>query len=129
MPQTFTKDEKLCSFKEIDSLVKTGENIFRYPFKAVYLIKKPTENDVIRYNQLLISVPKRIFKKAVTRNLLKRKIRECYRKNKESFILPQGITIHLMLVYISKDILEYKYIESKIKDILDNISKAVAKSN
>ena len=120
MAQTFTKDERLCSLKEINALVKDGHVLFQYPFRVSYLTKE--EN----CNKLLISVPKKSFKRAVQRNLLKRRIRESYRKNKDLLLLPTGIKTNIMLVYVSKDILEYKYIESKIRDILGKVSKAVA---
>lgn len=124
MAQTFTKQERLCSLKEINALVKDGQVLFHYPFRVSFLTYEEDE----RVNKLLISVPKKNFKRAVHRNLLKRRVRESYRKQKELLHLPEGKTANIMLVYVSKDILEYRYIESKIKDILGKISKAVEES-
>ena len=75
-------------------------------------------------NKLLVSVPKKNFKRAVHRNLLKRRVRESYRKNKEITIQNGNRSVNMMFVYISKDILEYSYIESRVKDILGKISQA-----
>lgn len=130
MAQTFTKNERLCSLKEINALVKDGHVLFQYPFRITYILKEAQvsaeDNNITSCNKLLISVPKKNFKRAVHRNLLKRRIRESYRKNKELITLPAGKTINIMLVYVSKDILEYRYIESKIRDILGKVSKAAA---
>ncbi len=133
MAQTFTKNERLCSLKEINALVKDGHVLFQYPFRVSYLFKEPqipTESiGAENFNKLLVSIPKRNFKRAVHRNLLKRRVKESYRKNKELLDLPADNTVNIMLVYVSKDILEYKYIESKIKDILCKVSKAAAQDS
>ena len=120
MAQTFTKNERLCSFTEINSLVKDGHVLFLYPFRTVY------QKNGGSTNRILVSVPKKNFKRAVHRNLLKRRIRESYRKNKELLGSGDGAGLNIMFVYIGKDILEYSYIESKLKDILGKVSKALA---
>lgn len=127
MAQTFTKSERLCSLKEINALVKDGLVIFHYPFRVSYLVKENQEQE--EPNRILVSVPKKNFKRAAHRNLLKRRSRESYRKNKELLMLPENKRADIMLVYVSKDILEYRYIESKIKDILGKITKAVEENS
>ena len=119
MSHTFTKSERLCSFNEINSLVKDGAALFLYPFRAVYQTKEGSTN------QILVSVPKRNFKRAVQRNLLKRRIRESYRNNKELLVTAENQCVNVMFVYVGKEILEYRYIETKLKDVLGKISKAV----
>lgn len=120
MAFTFTKNERLCSFNEINSLVKDGAVLFCYPFRVVYQIK-----DGEQAAKILVSVPKKNFKRAVHRNLIKRRIRESYRKNKELLNLSDDKCANIMFVYVAKEILEYRYIETKLKDILGKISKAV----
>ena len=122
MSRTFTKKERLCSFTEINSLVKDGTALFCYPFRTIYQLKP---GDV---NKVLVSVPKKNFKRAVHRNLLKRRVRESYRLNKGILALEEGLCANVMFIYIGKDILEYRYIESKIKDILAKITKAAEES-
>lgn len=120
MSRTFTKKERLCSFTEINSLVKDGSVLFSYPFRTVYQQREGSGT------KILISVPKKNFKRAVHRNLLKRRIRESYRKNREVLGLAADAGLNIMFVYVGKDILEYNYIESKLKDILGKITKALA---
>ena len=119
MSHTFTKSERLCSFNEINSLVKDGTALFLYPFRAVYQAKEGSTNCI------LVSVPKKNFKRAVHRNLLKRRIRESYRINKELLVTAENQCVNVMFVYVGKDVLEYRYIETKLKDVLGKISKAI----
>ena len=123
MAQTFTKEERLCSLKEINALLKDGQVIFHYPFRVSYIVQENQDTE-IGINKLLVSVPKKNFKRAVHRNLLKRRVRESYRKNNEITIQNGNRSVNMMFVYISKDILEYSYIESRVKDILGKISQA-----
>lgn len=124
MPATFTKEERLSSFREIQALMKGGMTFFHYPFKAVYLFPKAdaTPGGTGEKNSIMVSVPKRNFKRAVKRNLLKRRIREGYRLNKELLEAPQGCKAHLLFVYVSKEIMEYSHIEKKMKEIMQHIS-------
>jgi ribonuclease P protein component len=77
--ETFEKSERLCSTKIISGLFENG-NIFYTPlFKVVWIISPV----IISYPaQIAFSVSKRGFRLAVTRNLIRRRMRESYRKNK-----------------------------------------------
>ena len=127
MPASLKKDERLCSFSEIQSLMKKGETFFHYPFKVVYQNISIEEEDNQAPNAIMVSVPKRNFKRAVKRNLLKRRIRESYRLNKEILAAPQGCRTNILFVYVSKDIKEFSYIEEKVKDILALVTKGKTK--
>jgi len=63
---------------------------------------------------MAVSVPKRLFKKAVDRNLLKRRIREAYRLNKTDFcdlVLRKDLKLILLIQYQHRDIVDYHVIE------------------
>ncbi len=123
MPASFCKKERLCSFKEIQDLMKNGETFFHYPFKVVYLNTAPAQNDgTQQLNSIIVSVPKRHFKRAVKRNLLKRRIRESYRLNKGLLVAPQGCKTNALFVYVSKEVLEFSYIERKLQEVMTRIS-------
>lgn len=76
---TFNKQERLCSRKQIDLLFEKGSKAISFPIKLIYL-----ETDIITVNpcQALFVVPKRAFKRAHDRNRLKRRMKETYRFNK-----------------------------------------------
>lgn len=112
---TFNKKEKLCSKKLIEHLFNNPKNIKEGFIKVLH--KEQVENITDVNCQVLISVSKKKIKKAVDRNLLKRRIREVYRLN--SFELKQQLNkfnkqISIAIIYQSNEVLEYKLIESKI---------------
>ena len=76
---TFKKTERLCTKKDIESLYSAGKHKTFPPLKIYW--KKTVFEGPVRA-RVVISVPKRIFKRAVDRNLIKRQIREVYRLNK-----------------------------------------------
>ncbi len=127
MRATLPKREKLCSRREIEELLKLGKSYFCYPFKVSCILYK--DNSTLSIGEpentslptieefpikIVVSVPKRNFKRAVKRNLLKRRIREAYRLNKKTFTPPSGYRLNILFVYTAKEVLEYSYIEKKL---------------
>ena len=119
---TLCKDERLCGQRAIANLFDAGHSFFQAPYK-VYWIKSPETG--LYPVCFTVSVPKRRFKKAVRRNLLKRRTREAFRINKQ--ILYNTITdnrqVRLMLVYASDKLLTYAELEKAMKKILQRIAK------
>jgi ribonuclease P protein component len=73
---------------------------------------------------LLISVPKKRFKRAVKRNRVKRQIREAYRKHKELLLnVYQNEEQNLMLavIYLSDRLVDSSEIEEKLASLLVRI--------
>lgn len=76
--------------------------------------------------QVAFSVPKKRFKSAVTRNLIKRRVREAYRLYKPEFYTSiEGSSKHLamMIIYVSNDILEFNKIDQSLKKALGKLSR------
>lgn len=88
-----------------------------------YLYIKDTGNDHAR---LLISVPKKTFKRAVKRNLYKRRIRESWRRQKH--LLTEGMGIDIMIKYASKELLTYEEVYAAIGQIIEKVNRQIAKS-
>ncbi|RZL13992.1 MAG: ribonuclease P protein component [Pedobacter sp.] len=112
---TFRKEERLCSRKHLELLFKNGSSFLLYPFRVSYIfIEDKLEIPV----QVVINVPKKRYKRAVDRNLLKRRIREAYRLNKlEKFyaFLPEDKGLLLFsLQFVGKDKYEFAFIEKKL---------------
>lgn len=124
MKPTFKKAERLNSKKVIDRLFKKGSpettSVFGYPFRVLALREAEQAGAL---PVVLISVSKRNFKKAVDRNLIKRRIREAYRLNKH--LLFGGETpnppTYLAFVYVAKEILSFAELEKKMKFVLRQV--------
>ncbi len=120
--QTFTKAERLSSKVAIDKLFETGKSFHSAPFKICWLETIESKSPV----QIVISVPKRSFKRSVDRNRLKRLIREAYRKNKNSFYEKlENKKILLMFIFTSKAMIEYTEMEEKIIIALQRLNKSI----
>lgn len=122
---TFGKKEKLCSKLVIDELFKIGKSFKVYPLRVIY---QPLEsNDSTA--KLLISVPKKRFGKAVSRNKIKRLIREAYRLNRSELIekwQSDGKYFALAFVYIGNDIPNYHDLTASVKQILEKLKSETA---
>jgi ribonuclease P protein component len=76
---TFKKTERLFLNNLIETLFNAGIIIYQHPLKLIWL----PVNDSFKFPaQVLFSVSRKRFKKAVDRNRIKRKIKELYRIEK-----------------------------------------------
>jgi len=116
---TFRKEERLNSEKDIQELFSKGSSFYLYPFKV---IQKDSPNQEHPFHQILISVPARNFKRAVDRNLIKRRIREAYRLNKAEVSSPTKLLI--AYIYTAKEILEFDQIQEKLLKALKQLGNA-----
>jgi ribonuclease P protein component len=118
----FRKEERLCSLKLIEQLYEQGSSFSFYPFRLIFLTS-PT--DIPYPSQIVISVPKRKFKKAVDRNRIKRLIRESYRHLKEDLLYPalteKQKSLLLMIIYTGNEINRQKEIEKKLTLALERL--------
>ncbi|MFP4091268.1 MAG: ribonuclease P protein component [Cyclobacteriaceae bacterium] len=115
MRHTLSKHERLHSKKLIGQLFKEGKSISLYPIRLVYLPQQAVSS-----HQVLFSVSRRHYKKAVDRNRLKRQMREAYRQHKELITYTSGERVHFLLgyIYIGKEKYPYQHIETKIVESL-----------
>jgi ribonuclease P protein component len=119
--ETFSKTERLCSIKTISHLFENGNVFYTSLFKVVWEISPAS---IPFPSQITFSVSKKGFKHAVTRNLLKRRMRESFRKNKISLyehLLSENIQIVLVVIYKSNSITEYAAIEKSMKEIINKL--------
>ena len=117
---TFPKEQRLCSKRRIDALFGAGKGGFVYPIRYVALREAASSSEV----SLLISVPKRHHKRAHTRNLLKRRLREAYRLHKEPLreeVSRQGERLSLALLYTTDRVADYVLIETTVCKILETL--------
>lgn len=118
MDNGFGKRERISSRKEEEELVKCGTVIFSYPFKTYF-----TPCNSLGIPRIIISVPKRIFRHAVDRNLIKRRVREAWRTTARKN-MPEG-GFDILFVYIGKNISDYGTISARIGNIVEKISESL----
>ena len=117
---TLKKKDILSKKKEINSLFLNGKSLFKFPLKMVYILKDRVDTNASGV-LFSVTVPKRNIKKAVKRNLIKRRIREAYRLNKTVLLskIPDDKQLQLMFVYVGKQPEKYDLIENAIKNIMN----------
>ena len=123
---TLTKEERICSKKLIEVLFagNGSRSMTSYPIRAVFLEQKSAEGEPPV--QLLASVPKRCFKRAVKRNRVKRQIREAFRRNKHVLadaVTGSGRSVAVALIWMSADLSATHLVETKVKDLLVRIKE------
>lgn len=118
----FPKSERLSSKKLINILFTKGVTLTSYPFIIKY---HPLRDEDSPTTQVLFSVSKRHFKRAVDRNKIKRRMREAYRLNKAPIVaLSKKYTIAYL--YTARKILTFEEIASKLKDSIHRLEKELA---
>lgn len=127
MKQTFPKTERLCSRKTIGRLFEKGsteaKTSYLFPFKVFYLVDSDVPPN--QPPQVLFSISKRNFKKAVDRNLLRRRCREAYRKNKHLFFSSpeQRPPSYIAFILIAKTKVDYETIERGLQKLIGRLGK------
>jgi ribonuclease P protein component len=119
--ETFDKSERLCSTKIISGLFENGNIFYSSLFKVVWK-KSPVLLPVPV--QVAFSVPKKGFRLAVTRNIIKRRMREAYRKNKKTLYEQlDGEKVQIVMVVILKGNLapDYLTVEKSIKEMINRL--------
>ena len=120
--QRLRKVERLRSKKEIDSLFKAGRSTKAYPFLAVW---QTAESESPFPAQMAVSVAKKRIKRAVDRNLVKRRVREAYRREKLTLykaLTEKGLTLKLMFIFTGKEIPSYEQTQVEIKRIVKRLT-------
>ena len=123
---SFTKGEKLCGVKAISELFSVGRPLNLPPLRIIYRVMP--EDPSLETVRVLISVPKRYFRKAVDRNLIKRRIREAYRQNKTvliSSLSGSGKRCDLAIIWNDTVIQPYALTEKCVKEMIVKLSRLV----
>ena len=141
MPQTLPKSERLSGQTAVSALFERGKGLSSGCLRCKYILRPqhqasaplapeenyfsgqcpknqfssgnaiPTHADASR---IVVSVPKRLFKRAVKRNLLKRRIREAYRHQKGLISAP----VDILFIYTAPEVLPYEVIYADMTAVL-----------
>ena len=125
--KTFTlpKQERLCSRTLIEQLfLGHSQHKKEWPVRVVYqVVKRKDEDDA--QTEVLMSVSKRYFKRAVKRNLVKRQLRESYRLHKsiltDVLALHPDIKILIAFIWLSGQTYDSAKVEKAVKAALEKI--------
>lgn len=125
--QTLLKSERLNSKTAIQMLFAGGNTSFpAFPLRVVYMqVDDSLSKDAA---SILISVPKKKFKRAVKRNLVKRQVREVYRKNKHillDVLAQKDKKLVLAFIWLDSAIHPTSQVEERMKRILLHIADAL----
>jgi ribonuclease P protein component len=118
---SFRKKERLCSQKLISGLFDRGKSMSVGCLRMVYLF---TDEEIDARAQILVSVSKKSFKRAVKRNLLKRRIREAYRLNKLgvlSLLEEKKQRFLIAFLYIAKDVQSFEEVQRSMQQLLKQL--------
>lgn len=111
---SFVKLERLCSKMHIARLYQSGYVINKYPIRLHVIRVKDDLTDTEFPVQIIINASKRGLKKAVHRNLMKRRLRELYRHNKSHLytaLKEEDVKLHLSLVYYGSSLMDFWNLE------------------
>lgn len=122
----FGKSYKLCSRKTIDLLFNEGKQLRVFPLKVYYAENESVEKVPF---QVVLSAPKRQFKRAHDRNYVKRLLKEVLRREKqplEEVLNESGKQLSLCIIYTNKEVLTYQELEKCVRKL---VVKLIAELN
>ena len=112
---TLPKKERLCGKTAISELLAKGKHGNVPGMRYLCLRRKDAE-----ITRIMVSVPKKSFKRAVKRNLLKRRIRESWRRQKHTLSVEGNLDI--LFMYAVKEVLTYEEIYAAVGQIIENLN-------
>lgn len=125
---TLCKEERLHGRDAVEKLFKDAgsRSMVAFPVRVVYVLAPPQADTCVN-TRMLVSVPKRQFKRAVKRNRVKRQIREAYRKHKHGLI--EAVSrigeqhLSLAFVWLDSKLYDTSVVEKKVEKLLLRIEE------
>ena len=113
MAESLPKIERLCGKTAVVGLFEHGKSLSAGCIRCKYTVRAEEGP-----SRIVVSVPKRHFKRAVKRNLLKRRLREAYRHQKDLL----GPSVDILFIYTSTEVLPYETIFADMANLLRAVS-------
>jgi len=121
MERKFRKAEKLRSHKRVEQLFDKGYSLQVKKLRVYWL--RTYDNDPFPV-KVILTVSKKKFRRAIHRNLVRRRMREAYRILKPAlytFMQRRSITIDLAIIYTGDPIPTYADIRDNMEQIINRI--------
>lgn len=131
---TLCKEERLHGRDAVEKLFKDAgsRSMVAFPVRVVYVLAPPQADTCVN-TRMLVSVPKRQFKRAVKRNRVKRQVREAYRKHKHGLI--EAVSrigeqhLSLAFVWLDSKLYDTSVVEKKVEKLLLRIEEKLIQEN
>lgn len=131
---TLCKEERLHGRDAVEKLFKDAgsRSMVAFPVRVVYVLAPPQADTCVN-TRMLVSVPKRQFKRAVKRNRVKRQVREAYRKHKHGLI--EAVSrigeqhLSLAFVWLDSKLYDTSVVEKKVEKLLLRIEEKLTQEN
>lgn len=125
------KEERIKSRTLIDMLFAGGKSrsMVAFPLRVVYMVKE--RENLEPQTQMLVSVPKRCFKRAVKRNRVKRQVREAYRHSRQILIDRLNSrdefdrSVVLAFIWLDDKLHETDEVSSKVTSLMTRVSEKI----
>jgi len=121
---SFSKGERLCGIKAVSELFSGGRTVNLPPLRLIYRILPADEN--FQPLRVMISVPKRNFKRAVDRNLIRRRIKEAWRMNKtplKEALLQNNRRLEVAVIWNDTVIRNWEETVTAVKEALGRLTR------
>jgi len=126
---TLGKSERLKSRKQLDELFRSGRSFSQPPYRVLYSVE-PRIDTLAAPLQFSVGASSRHFKRAVDRNLVKRRIREAYRQQRqdlETALQQKGLSMKVFFICTAREIPDWEALFNKMGSALVKLEKEIAR--
>lgn len=131
-PFGLPKQERISSRKTIDRLFGGGhsKSMSAFPLRMVYMVE-PLDGGSMPQAQMMVSVPKRCFKRAVRRNRAKRQVREAYRHAKPKLLhymaeQQPGQSVKMAFIWLDANEHDTALVAQRVESLLQRLQERLA---